>query len=166
MNTISFFASSAKTPTFNRTEFRQGIVALIESRGKTPGEISYIFCTDKELLQINKKYLQHDTYTDVITFDYTENSAILDNDAAADKETQTRRNRKHCQKTKIISGDIFISTERVRENANKYGVTFKEELQRVMIHGVLHLLGFKDKTPAEGKKMRMAENEATLRFFA
>jgi rRNA maturation RNase YbeY len=160
MNKISFFASTAKTPVFNRTKFRQGLTALIENKGKTPGEISYIFCTDEELLQINRKHLQHDTYTDIITFDYTKNSTNFDKKTAADEKT-----RKRSQKTKIISGDIFISVERVRENAHTFNTTFKQELQRVMIHGVLHLLGLKDKTPAEEKKMRIAENDAILRFF-
>jgi rRNA maturation RNase YbeY len=166
MNTISFFASSAKAPIFNRTEFRQGMAALIESKGKILGEISYIFCTDEELLQINRKHLQHDTYTDVITFGYTESIMGFEDGTMAGGKTQTQKKQKHDREIKAISGDIFISTERVRENARIFGVTFKQELQRVMVHGVLHLLGFKDKTPTEEKEMRAAENDAIQRFFA
>lgn len=139
MTTISFFASTAKVPTFNRANFRKGIIDLVASKKKTVGEISYIFCTDEELLSINKKYLAHNTYTDIITFDYTEN--------------------------KIIAGDIFISVERVKENAKKFGVKFSDELLRVMVHGILHILGMKDKTPAEAAKMRKAEDAAIKTFL-
>jgi rRNA maturation RNase YbeY len=135
---ISFFESSAKAPKFNRTDFRQVIMSLVADKKKIIGNISYIFCTDEKLLQINKKYLQHDTYTDVITFDYVEDD--------------------------IVSGDIFISVERVHENAHTFNVTIKEELLRVMIHGVLHLLGLKDKTQQERERMRAAENRAMQRL--
>lgn len=100
---------------------------------KTIGSINFIFCTDAYLHEMNVKYLNHDTYTDVITFDYTENPPE-------------------------ISGDIFISSERVRENAKQFGTTFVMELHRVMIHGLLHLAGFDDKTAREQQQMRSKED--------
>jgi probable rRNA maturation factor len=98
------------------------------------GDISYIFCSDKYLLEMNRTHLDHDYYTDIITFDYTDNQ--------------------------IVSGDLFISIDRVRENASDYNVSFEHELHRVMIHGVLHLCGYKDKTDDEEKLMRSKENDA------
>jgi rRNA maturation RNase YbeY len=100
------------------------------------GEINYIFCDDTYLLKLNIEFLQHDTLTDIISFD---NSL-----------------------GKLMAGDIFISTERVKDNATKFKVTFEEEMQRVMIHGVLHYMGFKDKSKDDSIKMRGAENEALL----
>ena len=100
---------------------------------ETLGDISIIFCSDEYLLDINKKHLDHDFYTDIITFDYTKTS---------------------------ISGDLFISIDRVTENANDLKLLFNDELNRVVVHGVLHLLGFKDKTEKESNKMRVLENEA------
>ena len=100
------------------------------------GEINYIFCDDTYLLKLNIEFLQHDTLTDVISFDNSLGS--------------------------LINGDIFISTERVLDNAKDYGVSFLEELQRVMIHGVLHFLGFKDKTDTDQKEMTRQENKALL----
>ena len=96
------------------------------------GDINIIFCSDEYLLDLNKKYLSHDFYTDIITFDNCLN--------------------------KIISGDLFISVDRVRENSRTYSSSFDEELHRVIIHGVLHLLGYKDKTKAQSKIMRDKEN--------
>jgi rRNA maturation RNase YbeY len=100
------------------------------------GEINYIFCDDAYLLKLNIEFLQHDTLTDVISFD---------NSLGA-----------------LINGDVFISTERVLDNAKDFGVSFLEELQRVMIHGVLHFLGFKDKIDADQKEMTRQENKALL----
>lgn len=97
------------------------------------GEVNYIFCSDAYLHTINKKYLKHDTYTDIITFD-----------------NSTTRN--------VLEGDIFISLDRVRENAAKYEVTFDEELHRVMVHGVLHLTGYTDKTPSQKQSMKKKED--------
>ncbi len=105
---------------------------LISNENKTDGELSFIFCSDDYLLDMNKKYLNHDFYTDVITFDYCEND--------------------------IVSGDVFISVDRIKENAQTYKSSFEKELQRVMIHGVLHLVGYKDKTDTEQKQMREREN--------
>jgi rRNA maturation RNase YbeY len=108
------------------------IKRLIDMENKKAGNISFVFCSDDFLLDMNKKHLGHDYYTDVITFDYTENS--------------------------IISGDIFISVERVKENACKFGVPFSQELSRVMFHGVLHICGYGDKPEDEKRIMREKEN--------
>jgi len=107
---------------------------IIESRHKSVGEISIVMCSDKLLLETNQKYLNHDYYTDIITFDYTEEDQI--------------------------SGDLMISYERVKENAKKENVAVQEELRRVMAHGVLHLLGFKDKSEREAAEMRSQEDAA------
>jgi len=107
---------------------------------KEQGEINYIFCDDLYLSEINFKYLNHRSLTDIISFDYTMG--------------------------RLISGDIFISVERVRENAEIFGVSFNEELTRVMIHGVLHFCGYKDKTEEEKKVMRAKEDYyLSLRTF-
>ena len=112
---------------------RKWIFEVIVRRGKTVGNINYLFCDDEYLLGENQKYLNHDTYTDIITFDYV----------AAN----------------LISGDIMISVDRVGENATKYGVPFNRELQRVIIHGVLHLLGQGDKSDEDAAEMRRQEEE-------
>ena len=128
------FSFQTNYPLKSRTKIKQWIKQVIETKGKKTGNITYIFCDDEYLLEVNKQYLQHDYYTDVITFDYVEND--------------------------LISGDIFISTDRVRENALAFGSSETEELHRVIIHGVLHLLGLKDKSEKEASQMRQAENEA------
>lgn len=134
MQNLSFF--SEDTPfEIKDTEFTiKWIERLISSHNKITGEISYIFCSDSYLLKINQEHLNHDTLTDIITFDYTQ--------------------------TAIISGDIFISINRVEENANTFGVSFMEELHRVMSHGILHLIGFNDKSSSEKKEMRKEEDKA------
>lgn len=109
------------------------ISRLITKEGAILGNLDYVFCDDKYLLEINEKYLNHNTLTDIITFDYTDD--------------------------KTVSGDIFISVDRVKENASKFEVDFIVELQRVMSHGVLHLLGYNDKTQKEKDVMRSKENE-------
>ena len=128
------FSFQTNYPLKSRTKIKQWIKQVIEAKGKKTGNITYIFCDDEYLLEVNKQYLQHDYYTDVITFDYVEND--------------------------LISGDIFISTDRVRENALAFGSSETEELHRVIIHGALHLLGLKDKSKKEASQMRQAENEA------
>lgn len=120
---------------------KKWIINTIHLNKATLGDLSFIFCTDDYLLDLNKKYLQHQTLTDIITFDY---SFI---------------NHKN---TKIISGDIFISVDRLKENAQKYKVTLDNELHRIMIHGVLHLCGFKDKTEADKQTMTKNENLCLL----
>jgi rRNA maturation RNase YbeY len=114
-------------------QLRDWISLSITKMGKQAGDLNYIFCNDDYLIKINQDYLNHDTYTDIISFDYS------------DKD--------------ILSGDIFISTERVEENANTFQVSFKEELRRVLIHGVLHFAGYKDKSEEESKEMRKQEDK-------
>lgn len=113
---------------------RQWVAEVVKRRGKSVGNINYLFCDDEYLLEVNRRYLNHDTYTDIITFDYVAGG--------------------------LVSGDIMISTERVGENAVKFGVSFGQELHRVIIHGVLHLLGQGDKSEAEAREMRRQEEEA------
>ena len=116
----------------NEQSIIKWVESTINAEGKILGEISYIFCDDKYLHNINLEYLQHDTYTDIITFDYTEMN--------------------------IISSDIFISIDRIKENAKTFTNSFDNELHRVIIHGVLHLLGYKDKSAADAKMMRAKED--------
>lgn len=123
---------------FSEKSYKYWISKVIASESKELGEINYIFCDDSYLLKINQDYLNHDTYTDIISFDYS--------------------------KGNILSGDIFISVERVRDNAQDFGVLFDEELRRVMAHGVLHYCGYKDKTEADQKLMRQKENEKIKMF--
>ncbi len=105
---------------------------IIIKEGKKIGKIDYIFCDDDQLLQVNKDFLQHDYYTDIITFDYV--------------------------KGKTISGDIFVSLPRISDNASSLFKNFEEEFKRVLAHGILHLCGYKDKTEAEQKEMRNKED--------
>lgn len=118
----------------NEQNLKKWISDVVLRRGKAVGNISYLFCDDNYLLGVNRQYLNHDTYTDIITFDY-----VVGN---------------------LVSGDIMISVDRVGENAEKFGVPFEQELHRVVIHGVLHLLGQGDKTDSEAAEMRRLENEA------
>lgn len=131
---ISFQNLSIDFKLKEKTKLKQWIKFITEKEKHILGTINYIFCSDEELLEINIKHLNHNTYTDIITFDYTE--------------------------SKKISSDIFISVDRVAENAKKFNVTFDEELHRVMIHGVLHLCGYKDKSKADSELMRHKENQA------
>ncbi|MFD2588065.1 rRNA maturation RNase YbeY [Croceitalea marina] len=114
-------------------KFSDWISRIIEKENSSLGNLSYIFCDDEYLSNINLEYLNHDTLTDIITFDYTENNTI--------------------------SGDVFISVERVKENAEGFKVEFRTELLRVMSHGVLHLLGYNDKGEEEKAEMRNKESE-------
>jgi probable rRNA maturation factor len=109
------------------------IQAAVKKEKRKLTGLNFIFCSDEELLKINREYLNHDTYTDIITFDNSENSGR-------------------------IEGDIFISIERVTENADRLKTKFQDELNRVMIHGVLHLLGYSDKTDSKTKEMRKKED--------
>ncbi|MFY0628882.1 MAG: rRNA maturation RNase YbeY [Flavobacteriaceae bacterium] len=120
----------------NEEKLSSWISNIIDLEESELGEINYIFCDDNYLLKINLQFLEHDTFTDIISFDYTLG--------------------------KVINGDIYVSVERVKENAQKYNVTFDNELHRVIIHGVLHYLGFKDKTEEEKQQMRDKENTALL----
>jgi probable rRNA maturation factor len=122
----------------NEQKYQDWLTEVIESEDKEEGEINYIFCDDDYLYEINVQYLEHETLTDIISFDYT-----LGN---------------------LISGDIFISIERVKDNAQDFGVSFEEELKRVMVHGVLHYCGYKDKTEADENLMRAKEEEKMKMF--
>lgn len=114
------------------------ISEVVESEDKTEGEINYIFCDDEYLLQKNIEFLDHDTLTDIISFDYTMGN--------------------------LISGDIFISVERVKENAEEFNASFEDELRRVMAHGILHYCGYKDKTEDDSAIMRAKEDEKKALF--
>lgn len=118
--------------------FTDWITSVIVSEGFQVGPLNYIFCSDDYLLKVNLDYLNHDTYTDIITFDYCEGQQV--------------------------SGDIFVSIDRVRENAKSFEVSFKNELLRVMAHGLLHLMNYKDKTEEDRLLMRSKENEKIKMF--
>lgn len=115
------------------TKYSDWLSRIISSENKFVGPITFIFCDDDYLWDINMKYLQHDTYTDIITFDYCEGNSI--------------------------SGDVFISLDRVKDNAHDFDVEFHLELRRVMAHGILHLAGYKDKSEKDALLMRKKENE-------
>lgn len=119
---------------------KRWVKAIVEKEKKTPGNINYIFVTDEHLYKMNVQFLNHKTYTDIITFDYSDRN--------------------------MVEGDIYISTDRVIENADKFNSDIETELHRVIIHGVLHLCGYKDKTPKDAKKMRLMEDRSlALRAF-
>ena len=131
---IFYEAVDVSLPKIKRRETTRWIKAVIAQYHKKPGDITFIFCSDTEILRINKYYLNHDYYTDIISFDYSEG----DN----------------------LSGDLFISLETVKTNSEKFKTGYGDELYRVMIHGILHLCGFGDKAPEEKKIMRMKEEDA------
>ncbi|MDB4924403.1 rRNA maturation RNase YbeY [Mucilaginibacter sp.] len=133
MPAIQFFEEDITYTLKNKTKIRQWINQTIVTEGFTLHGLAFVFCSDAYLLKINQKYLNHDTYTDIITFD----NSVKENE---------------------ITGDIFISIPRIRENAASFNVPGTDELHRVIIHGVLHLLGYKDKTPAAKKKMTKKED--------
>ena len=118
----------------NELRVKRWITAIVNAQNKRVGNIGYLFCDDAYLINVNRTYLNHDTYTDIITFDYVEGN--------------------------VISGDIMISVERVRENAALFNSSFEQELRRVIIHGVLHLLGQADKSDGEAAEMRKKEESA------
>lgn len=113
---------------------KKWITAVVDAQGKRVGNLNYLFCDDAYLIGVNQTYLNHDTYTDIITFDYVEGN--------------------------VVSGDILISVERVRENAKLFNTSFEQELHRVIIHGVLHLLGQADKSDEDAAEMRRKEESA------
>lgn len=122
----------------NEAQYEDWISRIIESEGFNEGEINYIFCDDEYLHKINVEYLDHDTLTDIISFDYTVGN--------------------------VLQGDIFVSVERVKDNANDFNVSFEEELKRVLSHGVLHYCGYKDKSPKDEALMRSKEEEKMQMF--
>lgn len=131
---IRFSSQSGNFELAEPQKVRQWVAEVIRRRGMAVGNINYLFCDDEYLLEVNQQYLQHDTYTDIITFDYVAGT--------------------------LVSGDIVISVDRVGENAGKFGVPFEQELHRVVIHGVLHLLGQGDKSEFEAAEMRRLEEAA------
>lgn len=131
---ISFSTENVKFDLKDKMRVKKWITEVIKAQGKRVGEIGYLFCDDDYLIEVNMSYLNHDTYTDIITFDYVEGD--------------------------YISGDILISVERVEENSKTFNTTFDQELHRVIIHGILHLLGQGDKTEVEAMEMRNKENRA------
>ena len=131
---ITYQTEGVDMPAIKKRETSAWIKAVAETYGKKVGEIAYIFCSDEKILEVNRQYLQHDYYTDIITFDYCEGNRI--------------------------SGDLFISLDTVRTNAEQFGATYETELHRVIIHGILHLCGINDKGPGEREIMEAAENRA------
>lgn len=131
---ISYQAIDIKMPTLRRREVTAWIRSVASEYGKSVGDIAYIFCNDEKILEVNREYLNHDYYTDIITFDYSEDNRI--------------------------SGDLFISLDTVRSNAEEQGAEYEDELFRVIIHGILHLCGIDDKGPGEREIMEAAENKA------
>ena len=131
---ISFYLHDVDFLLEDEAKIKQWISLVIHNHHKEVGVISYLFCNDEYILQNNQSFLNHDTYTDIITFDYVEGD--------------------------IISGDIMISIDRVKENASTFAVPFSYELRRVIIHGILHLLGQGDKTDSEALQMRKREDDA------
>ena len=131
---ISYQTEGVKMPAIKRRETTAWIKAVAASYGKKIGDIAYIFCDDEKILEVNREYLQHDYYTDIITFDYCEDD--------------------------IISGDLFISLDTVRSNSEMVGATYEQELHRVIIHGILHLCGINDKGEGEREIMEACENKA------
>ncbi len=131
---ITYQTEGVSMPAIKKREITAWVKSVAESYGKKVGDIAYIFCSDEEILRINREYLQHDYYTDIITFDYCEGNRL--------------------------SGDLFISLDTVHSNAELFGQDYDRELHRVIIHGVLHLCGINDKAPGEREQMEAAENKA------
>lgn len=132
MSSIEFYFEDVNPVSIHKKILVLHLNSLIKNELKKTGEVSVIFCSDEYLLQMNKEYLDHDYYTDIITFDYVEGE--------------------------VISGDLFISLDRIRENAENFKTSLLKELYRVVFHGVLHLVGYNDKTEEEQKTMREKEN--------
>lgn len=132
---ISFYSEeSVSMPRLRRLIVKSWLEAVARSYGKQIGELCYQFCDDERILEVNREFLQHDYYTDIITFDESEGD--------------------------IVSGDMIISLDTVRSNAKLVGATYSEELHRVIVHGLLHLCGLGDKSEAEERAMRQAEDKA------
>jgi rRNA maturation RNase YbeY len=131
---ISYQTDGVKMPAIKRRENSAWVKRVAATYGKKVGDVAYIFVNDDKILEVNQQYLQHDYYTDIITFDYSEGD--------------------------VISGDLFISLDTVRTNAEQVGATYEQELNRVIIHGILHLCGINDKGPGEREIMEAAENKA------
>ena len=131
---ITYSAENVKMPQIRRRDTTAWIRRVAATYGRKVGEVGYLFCDDEKILEVNREYLQHDYYTDIITFDYDEGDEI--------------------------NGDLVISLDTVRSNAEQLGKPYDEELHRVIIHGILHLCGLNDKGPGERELMEAAENRA------
>ena len=131
---ISYNTINVKMPDISHRETTKWVRAVAASYGKRVGEVAYVFCNDDKILEVNRQYLKHDYFTDIITFDYCEGD--------------------------MLSGDLFISLDTVRTNAELFHKTYDDELHRVIIHGILHLVGINDKGPGEREIMEAAENKA------
>lgn len=131
---ITYQTEGIKMPDIKKRETTEWIKAVAATYEKRIGEIAYIFCSDAKILEVNRQYLQHDYYTDIITFDYCEGNRL--------------------------SGDLFISLETVKTNSEQFNTPYEEELRRTIIHGILHLCGINDKGPGEREIMEAAENKA------
>lgn len=138
MSSIYFLSEGIKFKPKKQKNLKSWVKGVIESEGRNLTSLVYIFCSDSYLLTLNQGYLNHKTFTDIITFDYSEGD--------------------------VVDGEIYISVDRIKDNAIKFERDFEEELHRVMIHGVLHILGFKDKSPSEKSVMRKKE-EACLSLW-
>jgi len=136
---VCFFFQAVTPVLTQRTKLKKYIHTILKAEGKKFESVNFIFCTDKALLEINRQFLNHDFYTDIITFNLSE--------------------------TDLIRAEIYISDDRVKENAKNLGFTITSELHRVIFHGVLHLCGYGDKTAAEKKKMREKEQFYLNRYF-
>ncbi len=148
MSSINFFNHELSFTLKNKTKVRQWLTSVAKKEGAEIVELNYIFCSDDYLLELNKKHLNHNTLTDIITFD---NSA-------------SRSPSLFQGGGQGVVGDIFISIERITENAEKFNVSREHELHRVMVHGLLHLLGYKDKKPADKAQMTGKEDFYLKRF--
>lgn len=131
---ITYNSENIRMPKIRKRDTTAWIKKVAASYGKKVGDIGYLFCDDEKILEVNREYLQHDYYTDIITFDYDEED--------------------------MINGDLVISLDTVRSNAELFNKTYEEELYRVIIHGILHLCGINDKGPGEREIMEEAENKA------
>jgi rRNA maturation RNase YbeY len=133
---VSYQSDNIKFPDIKRRETTSWLRQVAATYGKKIGDVAYIFCDDEKILEVNRQYLKHDYYTDIITFDYTEGNTL--------------------------HGDIFISLDTVRSNSEQQHTAYREELHRVIVHGILHLCGINDKGPGEREIMEAAENKALL----
>ena len=135
---ITYNTENVKMPAIRRRDVSKWVRQVAASYGRRVGEIGYLFCDDEKILEVNREYLSHDYYTDIITFDYTDGD--------------------------VINGDLVISLDTVRSNAELFGKAYDDELLRVIIHGILHLCGINDKGPGERELMEAAENRALAMY--
>lgn len=152
---INFFTQDIKFTLKNKTTVRTWLTTVAQKEGAQIAELNYIFCSDNYLLELNKKHLNHNTLTDIITFD---NAVHSPQSTVHSKKAVNTKPWTADYGPSTLSGDIFISIDRVKENAKQYTVPFEHELHRVMVHGLLHLLGYKDKKPADKAEMTGKED--------